>query len=123
MKKLLVVVMTFIMTMALSVTVFAANKKLTLDQAKKAALNYAGVKASEATFTKAHKDWEDGREVYEIEFYSGNTEYDMDVDVNNGRITDYNVEYHGNYGQNAYYYGHYDYDDDVDDDDMFDWDD
>ena len=88
MKKLVVVVMTFIMTMALSVTVFAANRKFTLDQAKKAALNYAGVKASEATFTKAYKDWEDGREVYEIEFYSGNTEYDMDIDVNNGRITD-----------------------------------
>ena len=119
MKKLVVVVMTFIMTMALSVTVFAANKKFTLDQAKKAALNYAGVKASEATFTKAYKDWEDGREVYEIEFYSGNTEYDMDIDVNNGRITDYSVEYHGNYGQTAYYYGHYDYDDD----DMFELDD
>ena len=118
MKKSVVVVMAFIMTMALSVTVFAANRKLSLDQAKKAALNYAGVKASGATFTKTRKDWDDGHEVYEIEFYSGNTEYDMDIDVNTGRITDYSVEYHGNYGQTGYYYGHYDYDND-----MFDWDD
>ena len=57
------------------------------------------MKASEATFTKAHRDWDNGREVYEIEFYANNTEYDMDVDVNTGRIMSFSTEYHGGYGR------------------------
>ena len=95
------------------------------------ALDYAGVKAADATFTKAHRDYDDGRQVYEIEFYANNTEYDMDVDVNTGRVTDFSTEYHGGYTQPAgnaygYYYDDdlydYDYDDMYDFDDMFDFD-
>ena len=37
---------------------------------------------------KACLDWEDGRQVYEIEFVAGGMEYEMDVDVYTGRITD-----------------------------------
>ena len=81
MKKAVAMVMVVVMMLALGVTAFAAHGPLTVDQAKKVALDYAGVKASEATFTKAHRDWDDGREVYEIELYANNTEYDMDVDV------------------------------------------
>ena len=90
------------------------------------------MRAADASFTKAHRDWDDGREVYEIEFYANNTEYDMDVDVNTGRVTDFSTEYHGGYGQPGYSYsGHSDWGDDWDDrydydrdlDDWFDWDD
>ena len=137
MKKMFAVLMVIAMMLALSVTAFAAGRGLTQDQAKQAALDYAGVKANEATFTKVHRDWDDGREVCEIEFYVGNTEYDMDVDVLTGRITDYSVEVHTGYGTAAavsgYGYGHFDYDDmydydyddryDYDLDDWFDWDD
>ena len=97
---------------------------------------------ADATFTKAYQDWDDGRMVYEIEFHANGTEYDMDVDVNSGRITDFSTEYHGGYSQPFYggcnqpanggYYGYdydwddryeYDYDwDDRYDDDWFDWD-
>ena len=127
MKKQFALLMTVVMMLALSVTAFATGQVLTPDQAKQAALNYAGVKANEATFTKTHRDYEDGREVYEIEFYVGNTEYDMDVDVLTGRITDFSVEVHAGYGcgHDDYddVYG-YDYDDryDYDPDDVFDWD-
>ena len=97
------------------------------------------MKAAEATFTKAHRDWDNGREVYEIEFYANNTEYDMDVDVNTGRIMSFSKEYHGGYGrfnnqpavntqpapsfhnQPASHYGYYD--DDWDDMYDRDWDD
>ena len=98
MKKAVAMVMTVMMMLALSVSAFAAGGSLTLEQAKQAALNRAGVKASEASFTKAYKDFDDGRQVYEIEFYVGNTEYDMDVDTNTGRVTDFSTEYHGGYG-------------------------
>ena len=132
MKKVIAMVMTVVMMLALGTTAFADNAPLTVEQAKQAALNFAGVNASEATFTKAYKGYDDGREVYEIEFYANNTEYDMDVDVYTGRITDFSTEYHGM--QAARGYGFWDddmYDHDWDDrydwdrdwDDRYDWDD
>ena len=99
MKKAVAMVMVVVMMLAFGVTAFAANGPLTVEQAKQAALDYAGVKAAEATFTKAHRDWDNGREVYEIEFYANNTEYDMDVDVNTGRIMSFSTEYHGGCGR------------------------
>ena len=131
MKKVLAMVMAVVMMLALGTTAFADNSPLTVEQAKQAALNFAGVNASEAAFTKAYKGYDDGREVYEIEFYANNTEYDMDVDVFTGRITDFSSEYHG--VQAASGYGFWDddmYDHDWDDryerdhdwDDMYDWD-
>ena len=139
MKKAVAMVMVVVMMLACGVTAFAANGPLTVEQAKQAALDYAGVKAAEAAFTKAHRDWDNGREVYEIEFYANNTEYDMDVDVNTGRIMSFSKEYHGGYGrfnnqpavntqptpsfhnQPASHYGYYD--DDWDDMYDRDWDD
>ena len=146
MKKAVAMVMVVVMMLAFGVTAFAANGPLTVEQAKQAALDYAGVKASEDTFTKAHRDWDNGREVYEIEFYANNTEYDMDVDVNTGRIMSFSTEYYGGYGrfsnqpavntqpapsfrnQPASHYGYYDddwddmYDYDYDWDDRYDYD-
>ena len=138
MKKAVAMAMVVVMMLAFGVTAFAANGPLTVEQAKQAALDYAGVKAAEATFTKAHRDWDNGREVYEIELYANNTEYDMDVDVNTGRIMSFSKEYYGGYGsfnnqpantqpapsfhnQPASHYGYYD--DDWDDMYDRDWDD
>ena len=132
MKKVLAMVMAVVMMLALGTTAFADNGPLSMEQAKQAALDFAGVNASEAVFTKAFKGYDDGREVYEIEFYANNTEYDMDVDVYTGRITDFSTAYHGM--QAARGYGFWDddmYDHDWDDrydwdrdwDDMYDWDD
>ena len=128
MKKAIATALVMIMMLALGTTAFADNAPLSMEQAKQAALDYAGVKASEATFTKAYKGYDDGREVFEIEFYANNTEYDMDVDVLTGRITDFSTEYHGM--QTAGGYGFWDddmYERDHDWDDMYDrdydWDD
>ena len=101
MKKAIAMVLIVVMMLALGASAFAAGGPLTLEQAKQAALKYAGVKAADATFTKGHKDWDNGRQVYEIEFYANNTEYDMDVDVNTGAITDFSTEYHGTYSAPA----------------------
>ena len=102
MKKVIAMVMTVVMMLALGTTAFADNGPLSVEQAKQAALDFAGVNASEATFTKAFKGYDDGREVYEIEFYANNTEYDMDVDVFTGRITDFSTEYHGMQANGGY---------------------
>ncbi len=140
MKKALAVVLAVVMVLALGVSAFAARGPLTMEEAKQIALEYAGVKASEATFTRAYRDWDDGREVYELEFYANDMEYDVDVDVSTGRITDFSTEYHGRtntrgYGRTydddmyVYFDGRHEqgrtYDDDMYvyyDDDWFDWD-
>ena len=100
MKKTFAVLLVLVMMLALSVTAYAAGK-LTQDEAKQTALDFAGVEASSATFTKVKMDWDDGREVYEIEFYADGTEYEMDIDALTGRVNDFNAEYHGGYGQSA----------------------
>ena len=125
MKKFVAMVMVVAMMLALGTTAFAAGRALTVEEAKQAALDYAGVKASEATFTKAHRDWDNGREVYELEFYANGTEYDMDVDVNTGAVSDFSMEYHRGYAGQPGGYGDDRYDHDWDDryDPYDDWDD
>lgn len=56
------------------------------DQAKQAALAKAGVSADQAVFTKLKQDWDDGRMIYDLEFYSGSTTYDCEVDAATGSV-------------------------------------
>ena len=71
----------------------ASAGKVDEARAKEIALNHAGVKAADATVTKSKLDYEDGRQVYEIEFYvsgsSGYTEYDYEIDTATGKIVSY----------------------------------
>ena len=64
----------------------ASGDYITVERAKQIALNDAGVKESNAVFLRANLDWDDGRMQYEVEFYSGNTEYDYDIDAVTGAI-------------------------------------
>ncbi len=70
---------------------YCARKQKTEARSPRIALEYAGVKASEATFTKAYRDWDDGREVYELDFDANDMEYYVDVEVNTGRSTDFST--------------------------------
>ena len=71
----------------------ASAGKVDEAKAKEIALNHAGVKAADATVTKSMLDYEDGRQVYEIEFYvsgsSGYTEYDYEIEAATGKIVSY----------------------------------
>ena len=62
-------------------------------RAKEIALNHAGVKAADAIFVKAGLDWDDGRTEYEVEFYTGNTEYDYSIDATTGAIRSYDHDW------------------------------
>ena len=62
------------------------------DRAKEIALDHAGVSASKATFVRAHLDYEDGRRVYDVEFYSGSKEYDYEIDAATGDILSYDFD-------------------------------
>ena len=59
---------------------------ISAERAKEIALADAGVAAADAVFLRAQLDWDDGRAEYEVEFYSGNVEYDYDIDALTGAI-------------------------------------
>lgn len=59
-------------------------------RARQIATNAAGV--SNPTFIKTQMDYENGRVVYEVEFYSGNREYDYEIDAITGAILKYDFD-------------------------------
>ncbi len=63
-----------------------------VDKAKSIALKHAGKSASSVSFTKAKLDKDDGKVVYEIEFRSGRTEYEYDIDAYSGKILEYDID-------------------------------
>ena len=67
---------------------------ITLEEAEKAALEHAGVAEKDAVYVTAKPDYEDGRQVYDVEFFSGNTEYDYEIDAATGEVIsfDHDIE-------------------------------
>ena len=67
------------------------------EKAKEIAMKHAGVNASQVSFVKSGLDRDDGRRVYDVEFYTNdNVEYDYDIDAYNGEILsfDHDAEYY-----------------------------
>lgn len=62
--------------------------------AKEIALAHAGISASEASFIRAELDTDDGVKVYEIEFTSGTTEYDYEINAQTGAVIKFSKEAH-----------------------------
>ncbi|MBQ4066132.1 MAG: PepSY domain-containing protein [Clostridia bacterium] len=58
------------------------------DEAKRLAAEHFGLQVENCTFVKAERD---GRK-YEIEFYSGNTEYEAEVDAFSGEIIETDID-------------------------------
>ena len=65
---------------------------ISIDKAKEIAVGKAGLTVSGVTFIKAKLDYDDGRAVYDIEFYNGGVEYECEVDASTGAILDYSSE-------------------------------
>ena len=55
-------------------------------KAQEIALAHAGVKAADATITKSKLDYDDGRQVYELEWYANSAKYDYEIAVATGEI-------------------------------------
>ncbi|MDR1620217.1 MAG: PepSY domain-containing protein [Clostridiales bacterium] len=58
-------------------------------KAKEIALDHADLKETDVVFVRVHLDYDDGWREYEVEFYSGNVEYDYDIDSVSGEIRSY----------------------------------
>ena len=83
-------------------TVANENKgsKITLDEAKKIALNHANLTSKEVSFINAEADMDNGVEFYDIEFYNNNKEYDYEISAADGKIIEYDYDVEG-YGEST----------------------
>ena len=61
-------------------------------KAQEIALAHAGIKVADATITKSKLDYDDGRQVYEIEWYANGAKYDYEVDAATGEIVNSGYE-------------------------------
>ena len=62
------------------------------EKAKEIALNHAGMKAAEVTITKARLDYEDGQQVYEIEWYINGAKYEYEISAADGKVVKHSYE-------------------------------
>ena len=72
------------------------NAILSADTAMAKALSHAGLKASQVTVVKQKLDWEDGCQIYKIEFYASDKQtYEYEIDACTGAIVsfDYDAKY------------------------------
>lgn len=63
-----------------------------VEKAKEIAMSHAGVLAGSVSFVKAKLDYEDGVKIYDIEFYSGNVEYDYEINAATGAIVSFDQD-------------------------------
>ena len=62
------------------------------EKAKEIALDHAGVKESETAFLHTERDYDDGRLIYDVEFYAGSVEYDYEIDASTGTVLSYDYD-------------------------------
>lgn len=65
------------------------------DKAKELALKHAQLASNQVTFVSATLDWEDGKAVYDVEFYTTGKEYDYEVDALTGQILTWDFDAEG----------------------------
>ena len=65
---------------------------ITVDEAKSIALARAELTENDVTFKKANLDYDDGRAIYDVEFVSGDMEYEFEINAVDGTILDYGVD-------------------------------
>lgn len=59
---------------------------ITAKDAKEAALKHAGLGESQVSDVDVDLDRDNGKLIYEVDFNSGNTEYDYDIDAETGEV-------------------------------------
>lgn len=59
---------------------------ISAEKAKEIAISHAGVPKDGVKRYRSERDRDDGIDVYEIEFWSGNVEYDYEIDAKTGKI-------------------------------------
>ena len=68
------------------------KSEITEAEAKKIALDKAGLTENDVIFERTEKDYENGILVYEIEFRKGRTEYKAEISVSDGKIISWEID-------------------------------
>ena len=68
-------------------------KEVTAEKALEIALAHAGVSKEKAVMDRVETDFEDGKKIYEVEFYSAGYDYDYDIDAETGKVLRFEKEY------------------------------
>lgn len=79
-------------TTAAPTTTKKTSRYISAAKAKSIALSDAGIKSSQAFFTKVKLDRDDGITEYEIKFHVGKTEYEYSIDASTGKILERDIE-------------------------------
>lgn len=86
MKKILVLILSVVLLLGLCAC--ANRPALSADEALDIALNQAGVTRDSIRDLENRLEWDDGIQVYEIDFDSGSNEYSFDVNAETGAIVE-----------------------------------
>ncbi len=70
----------------------SSQASISVEEAKKIALNYAKFTADQVVYTKSELDYDDGRAEYEIEFYAGGKEYSFTIDAVSGTVLEMEID-------------------------------
>ena len=73
----------------------ASSTDIGSDAALQAALAHAGVAQADATGVRVEREYDDGRVVYEVDFYAGSVEYDYEIDAATGAVLKSSRETYG----------------------------
>ena len=66
---------------------------ISAEMAKNRALAHAGLSSSQVSFVRASLEWDDGRRVYDVEFYTSDyKEYDYEIDAYTGAVLSYDFD-------------------------------
>ena len=78
-----------------SSTASASTTDIGEAKARSVALSHAGISESSTSYIYAKKDWDDGRWVYDVDFWADGKEYDYEILASDGTILsyDYDAEY------------------------------
>lgn len=63
-----------------------APGSISMDTAKSIAINDAGVSGEACSYSAAKLDWEDGRQVYDVDFFVNGIEYEYEILASDGSI-------------------------------------
>ena len=70
----------------------SSSENITEDQAKAIALEHAGLTEADISRLQVRKDFDDGRQEYEVEFHVDRMEYEYEIDAVTGKILSFDKD-------------------------------
>lgn len=70
----------------------ASGEIITEDQAKAIALEHAGLTEADVSRLEVRRDFDDGRQEYDVEFHADRLEYEYEIDAVTGKILSFDKD-------------------------------